>query len=507
MNINEVTMKDFNFGDVSGSEESQEPKFQDLFYDEDSKIENQVNSKKKFIIYGRKGTGKTLLASYINEKNKKVHNRASKVVSYDDYILEKLKEFKYDSVKKEEQSLFWRYVFLQQFTDLIKDDFKELHFWQFFKKYKIKKFIKNVEQQFWEVQEFIDQSNLGEESTGKIGVSKSEIGFSKDSKSTFSNTQTTKNKISPYFKKYEVIESIILNYIENSSRNYTIFFDDMDRLEEIMNREDFLYLMISMINGAQALNKKIPKDSKIILLLRSDVIKLLFGKSGDINKPITSGGIELRWYESNYKSSGTPLMKMIFHKMSQSIDGRYSIEDIRNNFFPKKEAIFNYIMSRTFGRPRDVVSFLNIYKKNYPNDAKVVKEHLFEIEKEYSDWFYREISNELKMTGRFDEIKDVIGIISELGKGEFTYFKIEDFIKKRNEEIGDLLQILTILVNHGVLGIKLNTGSIEFRYRDFNIDKPVSIYSMFVVHYGLRKLLSIVPKKQSEKSEQNINYE
>ena len=51
MNINEVTMKDFNFGDVSGSEESQEPKFQDLFYDEDSKIENQVNSKKKFIIY------------------------------------------------------------------------------------------------------------------------------------------------------------------------------------------------------------------------------------------------------------------------------------------------------------------------------------------------------------------------------------------------------------------------------------------------------------------------
>ena len=137
-------MKDFNFGDVSGSEESQEPKFQDLFYDEDSKIENQVNSKKKFIIYGRKGTGKTLLASYINEKNKKVHNRASKVVSYDDYILEKLKEFKYDSVKKEEQSLFWRYVFLQQFTDLIKDDFKELHFWQFFKKYKIKKFIKNV---------------------------------------------------------------------------------------------------------------------------------------------------------------------------------------------------------------------------------------------------------------------------------------------------------------------------------------------------------------------------
>ncbi|MBZ2041262.1 P-loop ATPase, Sll1717 family [Streptococcus sanguinis] len=507
MNIDEVTMKDFNFGDVSGSEESQEPKFQDLFYDEDSKIENQVNSKKKFIIYGRKGTGKTLLASYINEKNKKVQNRASKIVSYDEYILEKLKEFKYDSVKKEEQSLFWRYVFLQQFIDLIKDDFKRLYFWQFFKKYKIKKLLKNVERQFWEVREFIEQSHLGGENMGKLEFSKSDIGFSTDSKSTFSNTQTTTNKVSPYFNKYEVIESIILNYIENSSKIYTIFFDDMDRLEEIMDRENFLYFMISMINGAQALNKKIPKASKIILLLRSDVIKLLFGKSGDINKPITSGGIELRWYGSNSKASGTPLMKMIFHKMSQSIDTAHSLEDIRNTFFPKKETVFFYIMSRTFGRPRDVVAFLNIYKKNYPNDSKVVMSNLIEIEKEYSDWFYREISNELKMTGRFDEINDVIGIISELGKGEFAYLKIEDFIRKRNGEIGELLQILTILVNHGVLGIKLNTGSIEFRYRDFNIDKPVSIYSIFVVHYGLRKLFSIDPKKQSEQSGQNIKYE
>lgn len=47
-------------------------------------------------------------------------NQSSKIVSYDEYIYEKLKEFKYDSVKKEEQSLFWRYVFLQQFVDLIK---------------------------------------------------------------------------------------------------------------------------------------------------------------------------------------------------------------------------------------------------------------------------------------------------------------------------------------------------------------------------------------------------
>ncbi|HEM6045186.1 TPA: hypothetical protein U2B54_000970 [Streptococcus suis] len=504
MNINEVTIKDFNFGDVNGSEESQEPRFQDLYYDEGSKIENQVKSKKKFIIYGRKGTGKTLLASYINEKNKELVESSSKIVAYDEFILEKLKEFNYDSVKREEQSLFWRYFFLQQFADLIGEDLEKLSFWQVYQKNKIKKFIKDVKQQFWEVQQLIDETTVGSEVSSQLGTSVSDAGSHIGTRISSSNTRTIHGSVSPYFKKYQILESLIEDYLSKSSKKYTIFFDDLDRLEETIPREEFLYLMISMINGAHALNKKLPDNSKIVILLRSDVIKLLFGKSGDINKLVTSGGVELRWYDSNSKASANPLMKMIFYKMSQSIDGEIPLEVIREQFFSRKETVFTYIMARTFGRPRDVVAFFNIYKDRFTDDRKILIDHLRESEKEYSEWFYREISNELKMTGEFDEIDEVIRAISELGKGEFTYHKLRDFLIKRERNCDKLLSYLSILVNQGVLGIRLHSGNVEFRYRDFNIDKPVNIHTIFVVHYGLRKLFSTGIDKSKEP---NISYE
>ncbi|HHA8154543.1 TPA: hypothetical protein ACOOZ1_001818 [Streptococcus pneumoniae] len=504
MKLNEVRVKDFNFGDVDGSDESLEPKFQDLFYDEDSFYEKELSKKKKFIIYGRKGTGKTLLASYLNEKMRRNANQSSKIVSYDEYICEKLKEFKYDSVKKEEQSLFWRYVFLQQFVDLIKKDYEYARFWQFYRKRKIKKLIESVTRQFLEVQQFINEDSTEIKNSGKFNSKISDLGAELQVNSSSGSTQKTTSIESPYFKKYKEIETEVLNYLKASSKVYFIFFDDMDRLEETMDLDEFIDLMISMIYGAQSLNRKIEGNSKIVLLLRSDILKLLFGKSGDVNKPITSGGIELIWYESNAAASDSPLIKMVLYKMSKSIDDNLPLSEIRRNFFPTKDTIFKYMMSRSFGRPRDIVSFFNIYKKKFPEDQKIVLNNMQRVEKEYSEWFYKEISNELKITGKFDEVDKLLKSISELGKYEFTYHKLFDFMQKRQGNTDELLELLTLLVQLGVLGIRLNTGNIEFRYRDYNIDKPVNIHTKFVVHYGLRKLLSISFNDDNEK---NIIYQ
>ncbi|KXT70822.1 P-loop ATPase, Sll1717 family [Streptococcus cristatus] len=389
MKLNEVRIKDFNFGDVDGSDESLEPKFQDLFYDEDSFYEKELSKKKKFIIYGRKGTGKTLLASYLNEQMRHNANQSSKIVSYDEYIYEKLKEFKYDSVKKEEQSLFWRYVFLQQFVDLIKKDYEYARFWQFYRKRKIKKLIESVTRQFLEVQQFINEDSTEIKNNGKINSKISDLGAELQVNSSSGSTQKTTSIESPYFKKYKEIETEVLNYLKASSKAYFIFFDDMDRLEETMDLDEFIDLMISMIYGAQSLNRKIEGNSKIVLLLRSDILKLLFGKSGDVNKPITSGGIELIWYESNAAASDSPLIKMILYKMSKSIDDNLPLSEIRSNFFPTKDTIFKYMMSRSFGRPRDIVSFFNIYKKNFLRIKKLFLIICNELKKNIQSGFTR----------------------------------------------------------------------------------------------------------------------
>ncbi|MBF0819141.1 P-loop ATPase, Sll1717 family [Streptococcus acidominimus] len=494
MTLNDITIGDFSFGDVDGSSESREPSFSELFYEgsiEENSYVEQLLTKKKFIIHGRKGTGKTLLAAYFRTQVSKDGINISKVVSYGEYIYEKLKEFRYEDVKKEEQTLFWKYVFLQQFVELIQEQSYQIPFWNVFDKIRIKQLYSETQKQFLEVQQFSEeyhsQNKLNSSLTAKNG-----LGAEVSSEQLEEQKTRLTHQQSAYFKKYKEIESRVLDFFSKSKVTYTIFFDDMDRLSEMMDdRNYFEYLMISMIYGAQELNRVIPGNSKIVLLLRSDVLKLLFGKSGDINKIITSGGIELLWYKSNAKVRQNPLISMILHKMGKSLTQKLSAEEVRERFFPKKDTVFRYMLSRSFGRPRDIVSFLNIYKSTYPSDRRITLHHLKSVEDEYSEWFYREIENELVLTGRYFELEKVLAYISEFGKDEFVFEEMLCFIDQRDEVFDNLLDSLSILVKLGALGIKLGTGNIEFYYRPYNIYKAVNEHTRFVVHYGLRRILSI----------------
>jgi len=64
-----VKLRDINIGQVSGEYESKNPDFEDLFYMGNKKYE-ELSKPEKFIIRGRKGTGKTILAYYLKKRLK-----------------------------------------------------------------------------------------------------------------------------------------------------------------------------------------------------------------------------------------------------------------------------------------------------------------------------------------------------------------------------------------------------------------------------------------------------
>lgn len=69
-----VKLKDFNIGHDDGEQEAADSVFVDLFYTDNDSY-NSILDKDKFIIKGKKGTGKTLLAEYVKTKhNKKKSN-------------------------------------------------------------------------------------------------------------------------------------------------------------------------------------------------------------------------------------------------------------------------------------------------------------------------------------------------------------------------------------------------------------------------------------------------
>ncbi|MFK3936761.1 hypothetical protein ACI2JA_04520 [Alkalihalobacillus sp. NPDC078783] len=62
-----VPLSKLYIGNIDGEQESSRDNFEQLFYTKNSKFD-EIMQPEKFIISGRKGTGKTILANYIVKK-------------------------------------------------------------------------------------------------------------------------------------------------------------------------------------------------------------------------------------------------------------------------------------------------------------------------------------------------------------------------------------------------------------------------------------------------------
>lgn len=62
----EITLKDIYLGRADGSQEAEDKNFENLFYKGNKKYDLLNENHDKFIISGRKGTGKTILAKLVD---------------------------------------------------------------------------------------------------------------------------------------------------------------------------------------------------------------------------------------------------------------------------------------------------------------------------------------------------------------------------------------------------------------------------------------------------------
>ena len=63
-----MKLKNIFVGDPDGLLEARQDKFANYFYNKNKKYEELKENKNKFIVTGRKGTGKTLLAKYYEKQ-------------------------------------------------------------------------------------------------------------------------------------------------------------------------------------------------------------------------------------------------------------------------------------------------------------------------------------------------------------------------------------------------------------------------------------------------------
>lgn len=170
-----------------------------------------------------------------------------------------------------------------------------------------------------------------------------------------------------------------------------------------------------------------------------------------------------------------------------SVDEIFEEGDMRGSIAP-----FNYIVKRTFLRPREVIQFLQECQKRSAYDAiEISKDTIREAEERYSSWKVDDIKQEYRrLFPQFDDL------LEALRQSQHRYDTVEDFLGLLENRVKDLVNefggrdLMRRLFDASIIGVRLgNAGTARFRCEDADLLLPTdgSVY----IHQSLYKGLSI----------------
>lgn len=494
-----VPVSILKLGEVDGKKEARDPDFENLFYLGDGYYD-ELDKQNKYIIIGRKGTGKSVLINYYKKQIDKKDNAFCKIITVPSFMKRKLKTFDYNKLNTEELEEFWKYVLLKELTGLILEN--KVPFLKGFKKTKMQKREKDFE-------ELLRIKTMELENIGKIN-SKLSSPFSAIS-SEIQAKETVTYETVKYYDVLEELEEQVLNFLKNSESEYYLIFDDLEELDTKFkdDKETFYGMVLGFLMALEYLNDQFydcGTKSKIITTIRQDLLDIINHDSHNLNKIINSSSIKIEWYSPLSKNNPeeTQIMKMLLHKIRKStpVYEKLDNQELYEKVFPssdfnkptQKNNCLEYLMLRSFGRPRDLISFLKIYQQQYKDDLFFNFSNFEKCLRSYSSGFYTEITNEINLNPYKADILDTIEVIKKMQK---RYFKIADLISfyESNKEtyawnIPSINKSCIDLYQLGVLGNssrkpgKKNKNIYWFSYREGSPKEP-DFNKDFAVHFAL----------------------
>lgn len=495
MGMEKVLIADLDFGKADGKKESRKMNFESLFYDGDGYYQRLCEDD-VYLVIGRKGTGKSLLTRYFKKVKEKTSFNYCEIIETNKFMRKKLKTFNYEEIQNQEMTTFWRYVFLTEFGRMINSK----------NTYLLYDMSTMEEKNFTTVS--IKEEDV-EELNGKISAGLSALNASISS--TEGKKVTKELTPEPYYEKIDALAELVFEYMNKTNTSFYLIFDDIDELENMCNsREEFINLAKSFLQALEELNDELYENdtqSKIISTFRTDILDELNEKSNNLNRSMYDSTIKIDWYSSLVKNSPdqTPLIKMLLHKIRNSnIDTlkNYDDSELYTHFFPNdKDGVNNhaeYLLRHSFGRPRDIIIFLQTYQNLYGKE-QVFDYSKFDLcKKSYSSWLFAEIKNEINISANREEINLGIEVVKQNQKRKFKFKNFENKYNELKKSYNNIFlsveDVATELYTLGIVGNvsyrKNNNNRYWFSYRDGSSPKP-DFNKDFIVHFGLQNYLSL----------------
>lgn len=476
-------LENFFIGQNDGKKEAAyREDFENYFYNHNG-IYQKVQQREKYLVLGRKGTGKSILGEFIKKKSESDSQWLCSLTSYKEFKFHELLHLKTNDITPNEYLSIWEWVLLLEFGKLCLNN-QALEYsdtWN-----KLNKFFKD---NFYSLKLNI---NRIVEITKQNKISGSLLKVSNE------NTSGGKYHTGTYLNYIEDLREVVMELLEETDCSFTVILDELD--DKFRNEDIYKHNIISLIKAADKLNLLMLQrgiKGKALLLLRTDIFYLL--NDPDLNKIKIDNSVTIDWGTTINRES--PLFDLIINKIKVSVPElkNKSKDEVFSLIFPpkiRKMPPERFLLGRTYFRPRDIITYLNLIIDKTPESTYFKEGVILDLEKDYSTYFFQEVRNELSGHISDEIIDEGTLLLKQFNRPEFKYRDILSYYEK-NKSIYPNLNLedtLKVFFNFGLIGNKWFSEHkrkyfYSWTYRD---NKAAIDYNKtFAIHVGLRKELSL----------------
>lgn len=266
----------------------------------------------------------------------------------------------------------------------------------------------------------------------------------------------------------------------------------LDQLDDSWDgSEEAKSLLIGLLKTAKEINNKfslpdVVKGITCLIFLRADIYDSLQFDDKDKHRPLE----ELIVWNSDL------LRQMINKRLPDnvSVEELFESGEMRGSIQP-----FNYIIKRTFLRPREVIQFIQeCIRQSKNGSSEISKDAIRSAEEKYSVWKVEDVKQEYRrLHPSFEKL------VETLRQGYHRYDSIEDFevhLETREPEVVRTIgarKCMELLFDSSIIGVRLGSaGTTRFKCEDTDLALPTS--GVVYIHQSLHKGLNIRELRSSE---------
>lgn len=463
---------------------------------------DRILNQGRWIIIGRKGTGKTAVYEYLRQANKDSINGFTAIpLSFREYpwpIQKLYREGMEAEISSYQRS--WRYiVFAKCLASLIaameKDGKLPSDLSQ----------AKNILTTIYGtpnpgVLEIIKSKLFRLKSLSLPGaeVGEAEISLGSVEFEDVAEDEALKRKLrANAFQLQEYFEKTYRAHATNTKQLVVIDQLDENWLEGEI--EEYSKILVNLLLCAQSINNdpNLAGKLKVLLFLRIDIYETL--RFNDKNKIYQDGAVEIKW---NYGSIDQMITERIEKyapsnlalDLSEKTGSIFQNKTVRHGATPLK-----HILRRSFYRPRDVIVYLNKIREAHDvnSDNLYSSKDLYAAEKTVSSSMYDELIDE--WAAQKPDFEMYLMTLQNIGYEIFTREQFADKFTQAKPEASesDINEVLRFLFANSIIGQKI---SVNWEYACTNPNIQIDFQIPFHVNNGLKYRLVLTENRDKRKN-------